>query len=74
MKKDNNLLLIILLIAFVVSVVALVLLYKGASSVKGKSISCGGDWSYNVKCPLGTYCKPLNQGPLAGGVCTPLGK
>jgi len=34
-------------------------------------ISCGGDWSYNVSCPLGSYCKSLNEGPLAGGVCTP---
>src|SRR3972149_6621591 len=33
--------------------------------------SCGGDWSYGVKCPLGTYCRSLNMGPLAGGVCQP---
>lgn len=37
--------------------------YKG-------DISCGGDWSYNVKCPLGTYCQSLNQGLMAGGICT----
>lgn len=33
--------------------------------------SCGGDWSYGVKCPLGTYCDSLNQGPLVGGLCQP---
>lgn len=36
-----------------------------------KNISCGGDYSYKVKCPIGTYCRSLNMGPYAGGVCTP---
>jgi len=35
------------------------------------AISCEGDFSYNVKCPLGTYCKSLNEGPMAGGICRP---
>ena len=34
-------------------------------------VSCGGDWSYNVKCNTGTSCKSLGEGPLAGGVCEP---
>lgn len=33
--------------------------------------SCGGDWNYGVKCPLGTSCRSLNKGPLAGGLCQP---
>ncbi len=37
-----------------------------------RNISCGGDWSYNVACPFGSYCRSLDQGPLAGGVCAPL--
>lgn len=36
--------------------------------------SCGGDWSYDVECPPGTYCKDLGKGPLAGGICTPIGE
>lgn len=34
-------------------------------------ISCGGDWSYNVQCPIGSYCQSLGIGPLAGGLCKP---
>jgi hypothetical protein len=36
-----------------------------------EGISCQGDWSYAVNCPLGTYCGSLNQGSLAGGICRP---
>jgi hypothetical protein len=32
-------------------------------------MSCGGDWSYLNKCPYGSYCRSLKQGPLAGGLC-----
>ncbi len=39
--------------------------------IKNRNVSCGGDWSYNVKCPVGTFCRPLEQGPLSGGVCRP---
>jgi len=35
-------------------------------------MSCGGDWSYNVQCPIGSYCRSLGQGPLAGGLCKPI--
>ena len=41
------------------------------NSMKASPISCGGDWSYNVKCPMGTTCKSLRQGYLLGGLCTP---
>jgi len=34
-------------------------------------MACGGDWSYGVKCPFGSYCSSLGQGPLAGGICKP---
>lgn len=34
--------------------------------------SCGGDWSYKVQCPIGSYCRSLSQGPLAGGLCKPI--
>ena len=34
--------------------------------------SCRGDWSYNVKCPFGSYCRSLDQGSLAGGLCEPV--
>lgn len=34
-------------------------------------ISCGGDWSYKVKCPAGTYCKSAGKNSLAGGFCKP---
>lgn len=35
------------------------------------NISCGGDWSYGTNCPIGSFCKNLGQGRLAGGICTP---
>lgn len=38
---------------------------------EGPGSSCGGDWSYKTTCPVGNYCRPLSQGPLAGGTCQP---
>lgn len=32
-------------------------------------MSCGGDWSYNVQCPIGSHCRSSGQGPLGGGLC-----
>lgn len=49
-------------------------LFKTRQTYVKKTISCGGDWSYTTKCPPGTYCKSLNKGALAGGICTPIGK
>lgn len=36
-----------------------------------QDISCGGDYSYDVSCPFGSYCASLGLGPIAGGVCRP---
>lgn len=53
----------------IVLIVGIILFWQ--FSLQRKSISCGGDWSYNVRCPLGTYCRSLGQSPQAGGLCTP---
>jgi len=57
---------VVLIAVFLFLVLIQYLQYKDSTN-----ISCGGDWSYNVKCPVGSYCKSLNQGPMAGGICTP---
>jgi len=36
-----------------------------------KPLSCGDDWSYNIQCPTGSYCKSARLGSLAGGSCRP---
>lgn len=41
-------------------------LYK-SSQAQG----CGGDFSYRTTCRVGTYCRSLNLGRLAGGTCQP---
>ena len=34
--------------------------------------SCGGDFSYTIKCPRGTMCVGIAPGlPQAGGTCEP---
>jgi len=45
--------------------------YTVSKSLGNKTVSCGGDFSYMMKCPVGTYCKSLGQGPGAGGICSP---
>lgn len=35
------------------------------------AIGCGGDWSWSVRCPIGSYCRSIGRGPLAGGYCMP---
>jgi len=40
-------------------------------SLQQNQISCGGDWSYSVRCPFGTYCRSIGRSPQAGGLCTP---
>ena len=69
--KQKSLLLLLLV---VLTVIVFSRYFLNSSRVLNQTISCGGDWSYDVKCPLGTYCKSLNQGPLAGGICTPFGR
>jgi len=34
-----------------------------------RSVSCGGDWSYDVRCPIGSFCQSIGHGRLAGGKC-----
>lgn len=45
--------------------------YNLYQKLSATDMSCGGDWSYAVKCPLGSSCRSLGQGPLAGGTCKP---
>ncbi|OGG20601.1 hypothetical protein A3D03_05315 [Candidatus Gottesmanbacteria bacterium RIFCSPHIGHO2_02_FULL_40_13] len=70
MKKQIILVLVLLLI-FIIGLFSLwqFSLYQRFSK---ETLSCGGDWSYNVRCPIGTYCQSLGQGPLGGGICKPL--
>jgi hypothetical protein len=80
MQKDIKILLILLITTFLIVGLFLFSYYKSnnhapktSTKENGEGISCGGDWSYKVKCPKGMYCKPLNKGPLAGGICTLIG-
>ena len=38
-------------------------------TLEKKPISCGGDWSYGVSCPMGATCVMGSINPLAGGTC-----
>jgi hypothetical protein len=33
---------------------------------------CGGDWSYQTRCPPLTFCNADEDTPLRGGRCVPL--
>jgi len=69
MKKQIILVLTLLLI-FIIGLFTLwqFSLYQRFSK---ETLSCGGDWSYDVRCPAGTYCRLLGRGPLEGGLCKP---
>ena len=69
MKKQN----IVALALVFISVFGLFSLwqYDIYQKLSKTDMSCGGDWSYNVRCPVGSYCQSLGQGPLAGGLCKP---
>ena len=69
MKKQIILVLAVLLI-FIIGLFGLwqFNLYQRFSK---ETLSCGGDWSYNIQCPIGSYCQSLRQGPLVGGLCKP---
>ena len=56
-----------ILIIFILLVLVFIQYFQFRNSTDS---SCGGDWSYNVKCSVGSYCKSSNQGPFVGGVCT----
>lgn len=58
-------------IAFVLAAPVGLWQYSLHQKLSETDMSCGGDWSYAVKCPLGSYCRSLGQGPLAGGLCKP---
>ena len=70
LKPEIKTFVIVALIAVAISVAG-IFAWQFWQLQETPSISCGGDFSYNVQCPLGTYCKPLRQGPLAGGTCQP---
>jgi len=60
--------LIVLVVVFGISIFWQYNLYQKLSQT---DMGCGGDWTYMVKCPFGSYCRSLGQGPLAGGACRP---
>lgn len=68
MKRTVRIVLIILISTFVVFSSWQVYL---STKLVNSSITCGGDWSYSTNCPIGSFCKNLGQGSLAGGICTP---
>ena len=70
MKKQNIWILVLALIfVFGIFSVWQFSIYQESSQ---ETLSCGGDWSYNVKCPIGFYCQSLGQEQLVGGLCRPL--
>lgn len=34
-------------------------------------MSCGGDFSFDIRCPIGSSRRSLGQGPSVGGLCKP---
>ena len=58
-----------LIIPFLFFIIFLIIwqwyLYKNS-----ERIACGGDWSYMVECPTGTYCRSESSNPLIGGECS----
>lgn len=69
MKRKTAIFVICLVVVFGVLIWWQYNLYQKLSKT---DMSCEGDWSYDVKCPVGTYCHSLGQGPMAGGLCKPL--
>ncbi|PIY18439.1 hypothetical protein CO112_00235 [Candidatus Dojkabacteria bacterium CG_4_9_14_3_um_filter_150_Dojkabacteria_WS6_41_13] len=69
MKRQN----IVALVLGSIFIFGLIVLwqYDTHQQLSKTDMSCGGDWSYNVRCPVGSYCQSLGQGPLAGGLCKP---
>lgn len=69
--KKQNITVLVLLFIFVLGLLSLwqYSIYQKLSKI---DMSCGGDWSYNARCPIGSYCQSLGQGPLGGGICKPL--
>lgn len=58
-------------VILIVSMVVLFIL-SWQRNLGRQGIACGGDFSYNVKCPIGTMCKTQEgDNELKGGMCTP---
>lgn len=70
-KFWSRMTLILVLGLFVVLGVAIFWQYNLHQTLSQTDMACGGDWSYTVKCPPGSSCRSLGEGPLAGGVCKP---
>jgi len=68
--KRQNIVALVLGSIFIFGLIAL-WQYDTHQQLSKTDMSCGGDWSYNVRCPVGSYCQSLGQGPLAGGLCKP---
>lgn len=68
--KKQNFLIYALILCSLLGVFAL-WQYNLFRELSENSVSCGGDWTSNVKCPLGSYCRPLGKTPLVGGLCRP---
>lgn len=64
----KRLMIVLSLVILLLIVAWQLFLYQKLST---NQISCSGDWSYAVKCPVGTFCKSLKQGPFVGGICSP---
>lgn len=46
--------------------------YSQYKEYKRIGVSCGGDFSYVIKCPMGTMCSGIDPRiPQAGGTCQP---
>lgn len=65
----------IILIGLAGAVLVLIItlyVYLQYTEYKRIGVSCGGDFSYVIKCPSGTACKITNPDlPQAGGTCEP---
>ena len=66
-KNNSMKIFIIVILIFIAVFVAYE--YSQYASLSKNSISCEGDFSHNVQCPLGTFCQSLKHGQTAGGIC-----
>jgi len=72
MRNKSSILILLIILGIFLSLILVIFVVWQYNHYNNLSdVSCGGDWSYNVKCPLGSYCASLNQGPYAGGICRP---
>ncbi len=44
--------------------------YNLVKNLNENKVACGGDWSYSIKCPFGSFCQPTDKRKkLIGGFC-----